>query len=438
MLNVEEWDPAAERILELGIVLVCGRRLPHSALIGLVEDDEAARAAHGTGPDETATDVLMHLLARLWEEGWQPLDAVHVVGRKHPRLEALTRAAIREQSRRSSAVLYAPDMWRDQLDQLFDVAEGTPAIPPEPIPDTTLFDLAPEASDGADPPDPSGALAWTVMSEHSATGWSRSEAWMRVLTLIGVLYALPPMPRLVATPSQWHDQRRAPGASRRSASHDSKVRGRIRNLLAKAEATPYAAEAEALTAKAQDLMTRHSIDEALLQDEGGTVAIQSTRVHIVAPYAAAKAQLLHHIGEANRARVVWSKELAIATVVGTPVDVQQVEMLFTSLLVQATHAMLEEGRSTSAASVRTVSFRKSFLLSYAARIGERLADADAQATAAESAVHGRDLVPLFARQAEAIDGEFDRHFPHLRTGGTYSVDPRGWEAGRRAADRAVF
>ncbi|RST20878.1 bifunctional 3'-5' exonuclease/DNA polymerase [Streptomyces sp. WAC04770] len=39
---------------------------------------------------------------------------------------------------------------------------------------------------------------------------------------------------------------------------------RIRALLAKAEATGFPEEAEALTAKAQELMARHSIDEALL------------------------------------------------------------------------------------------------------------------------------------------------------------------------------
>ncbi len=38
----------------------------------------------------------------------------------------------------------------------------------------------------------------------------------------------------------------------------------IRNLLAKAEATTFPAEAEAFTAKATELMARHRIDEALV------------------------------------------------------------------------------------------------------------------------------------------------------------------------------
>ncbi|MEE3919447.1 DUF2786 domain-containing protein [Micromonospora sp. BRA006-A] len=49
----------------------------------------------------------------------------------------------------------------------------------------------------------------------------------------------------------------------------SRMLDRVRALLAKAESTGYPAEAEAFTAKAQELMARHSIDAALL-DAGPT------------------------------------------------------------------------------------------------------------------------------------------------------------------------
>ena len=115
-------------------------------------------------------------------------------------------------------------------------------------------------------------------------------------------------------------------------------------MLAKAEATEFAAEAETFTAKAQDLMTRHAIDEALLRAAGdGPIEIRGVRVHIHNPYAAEKVQLLNQVARANRARAVWNKPLGLVTVLGTPVDVDQVEMLFTSLLIQATRAMAEAG-----------------------------------------------------------------------------------------------
>lgn len=426
-------DTPAQRLIELGLVLTLRKSVPCGPLVDeVISEDDAARVAGVAGPAELATDLLMQVLTRLWEDGWQPLDAIHAVRRETPRLESLAIAAVGEDARRSAALLNAPDAWLDQLDQLVEPDDDAEAIAVAPEPDVALFEI----ETGEPQPISPTEKPWSAIEVQRDSGRSRQDAWRDVLTLIGIVQYLPPMTKLVPTPSQWREQRRNRSRQNTSAADSSKVLNRIRNLLAKAEATSYAAEAEALTAKAQDLMTRHSIDEALLQEESEKVAIQSTRIHIVAPYASAKVQLLHHIGEANRVRVVWSKELAIATVVGTPVDVQQVEMLFTSLLIQATHAMLDEGTAESGGRDRSSSFRKSFLFAYAVRIGERLGEADAKATAAEA--HGRDLVPVFARQAEAIADEFDRLFPRLRKSGTYSVNPRGWEAGRRAADRAVF
>ena len=66
-------------------------------------------------------------------------------------------------------------------------------------------------------------------------------------------------------------------------------------------------------------------------------------MHIHNPYATEKVQLLNEVARANRARAVWNKPCGMVTVIGTPVDVDQVEMLFTSLLIQATRAMAEAG-----------------------------------------------------------------------------------------------
>ena len=54
------------------------------------------------------------------------------------------------------------------------------------------------------------------------------------------------------------------------------VLARIRQLLAKAESTTFEAEALAFTAKAQELMTRHAIDAALVHD---TAAGPPRRAH---------------------------------------------------------------------------------------------------------------------------------------------------------------
>ena len=157
---------------------------------------------------------------------------------------------------------------------------------------------------------------------------------------------------------------------------------KIRALLSKAEATTFVDEAEAFTAKAQDLMTRYAIDEALLEDSAGEAEVVARRIHIDNPYAQAKVQLLSTVGAINRVRVVWDDHHGMASVVGMAVDLQLVEMLFTSLLVQATRALTEAGNAPpaqpgyrSGRMNRSPSFRRAFLLAYATRMGERLAEA---------------------------------------------------------------
>src|SRR5262249_11766348 len=121
---------------------------------------------------------------------------------------------------------------------------------------------------------------------------------------------------------------------------DPRILDKVRALLAKAESTGFAEEAEALTAKAQQLMARHSIDEALLAArEGARDEPAGCRVGIDSPYELAKASLLDVVAGANRCRSVWAKSLGFATVIGFQPDLDAVELLYTSLLVQATSAM---------------------------------------------------------------------------------------------------
>ena len=125
---------------------------------------------------------------------------------------------------------------------------------------------------------------------------------------------------------------------------DERMLGRIRALLAKAESTEFAEEAEALSARAQELMAKYSIDHALLAAETGREETPGgRRIAVDNPYEAPKATLLQTVAEANRCRVVWSKELGLVTVIGFPADLDAVELLFTSLLVQANTAMLRAG-----------------------------------------------------------------------------------------------
>ncbi|MFR9795188.1 DUF2786 domain-containing protein [Streptomyces sp. MS06] len=222
---------------------------------------------------------------------------------------------------------------------------------------------------------------------------------------------------------------------RRRGASDSRALSRIRGLLAKAEATGFPEEAEALTAKAQELMARHAVDEAMLAaHQPDPDAPGARRIGVEPPYEQAKAVLLDAVATANHCRSVWNEPFGFSTVVGFEADLDAVELLHTSLLVQAQAALAKaEAVERRGGRKRTKTFRQSFLASYAQRIGARLASA-ADRAAAEV---GRELLPVLASREVAVTAATDRMFPQTVSTRLRGVsDAAGWNRGAEAADRA--
>ncbi len=92
-------------------------------------------------------------------------------------------------------------------------------------------------------------------------------------------------------------------------------------------------------------MARYRIDRVLLEDGGRSPRVRpiGRRVGIDHPYAEAKVVLLGEIAVANGCQAVWSRELGFTTVFGFAGELDAVEELFTSLLIQATVALGREG-----------------------------------------------------------------------------------------------
>lgn len=219
---------------------------------------------------------------------------------------------------------------------------------------------------------------------------------------------------------------------------DTRMLTRIRALLAKAEATSYPEEAEALSAKAQELMAHHSVDEALLSARAHDPnAPGACRVGVDPPYETAKAVLLDAVARANRCHSVWNEAFGFSTVVGFEADLEVVELLYTSLLVQATSAMTRaEAEQRKGGRRRTKTFRQSFLAAYAHRIGDRLAEV-AEREAGQVAASEGELLPVLAARDVAVREEVDRMFPDTVTTRVRGVsDAAGWHQGAAAADRA--
>jgi hypothetical protein len=219
---------------------------------------------------------------------------------------------------------------------------------------------------------------------------------------------------------------------------DLKLLERVRGLLSKAESSDYDAEAESLTAKAQELMARYSIDHALLATTGPTPDDPTgIRIAVDNPYESEKAMLLDRVARANRCQAIRSSHLGFVTVLGFEADLRAVEVLYTSLLVQVAHALQREGsRPTKGGGNRTVAFRRSFQQAFAVRIGERLSGVT-EASARQGAADDQRLLPVLAGREQAVKQLTDKLFPDIvvqQSAAAY--DREGWTLGTHAADLA--
>jgi hypothetical protein len=215
----------------------------------------------------------------------------------------------------------------------------------------------------------------------------------------------------------------------------------VRALLAKAESTEYDEEAEALSAKAQELVSRHALEALLDQqehdakDQAHDSLPQPRRIWLDPPYVGAKAALVHEVATANRCRSAVAEQLGFCLLVGSPADLDAVELLVTSLLVQAGAALLRHGRRVgSYGASRTRSFRHAFLMAYAARIGQRLR----AATEAVAADDTASFLPVLRDHESRVSDAFDAMVPHTAVRATSISNDEGWVAGLAAADLALL
>jgi hypothetical protein len=85
---------------------------------------------------------------------------------------------------------------------------------------------------------------------------------------------------------------------------------------------------------------------------------------------------------------------------------------------------------------RTKQFRRSFLVAFAHRIGQRLREAVDDTVEAATVETGTALVPLLAAREEATEAAVTKTFPRLGTFRQSVSDAEGWQAGTAFADKA--
>ncbi len=365
---------------------------------------QAVAGLAGESPARVAGEVaecIERHVGELWEHGWQPADVDRLVVSRLGSDEArLARWAVASQSR-------------------------------------TYETLGRQSQPG-----------WMAQLERigARRDWSADSAYLRQLrghwpdalsaavSLMALLMALPRLPHLVDPPGRWSSGAPAEGPSVAPA-----VLGRVRALLAKAESTTFDAEAEALTAKAQELMARHRIDRAVLEHDlhGLRSAPIGRRIAVDDPYAEAKALMLGEIAAANGCQAVWSKGLGFTTAFGFADELDAVEELFTSLLVQATVALRREGSKLDRdGRSRTTRFRRSFLVAFGVRIGRRLRETVAATVTAADAETSVALVPILAERDAAAKRAASAAFPEAGLVSPAASDGEGWYAGTLFGDLA--
>jgi hypothetical protein len=364
---------AAWRVDEVGFEQLLG---------ALVERADDARAVV-----EQRIDVAVEAL---WHGGWTPADLVHVTGRQlsPAHAEEATERVLLDGRRRTERGQAMHPRWREQLDALAQ-ERGSP----EPL--------------------------------------GLEQQLRRMVELLTLVVRLPSVTTTIPRPGAIWSERSAVGVHL-----DARMLARVRALLAKAESTSFEEEAEAFTAKAQELIARYAIDEALLHtvDDIGDPSVR--RVLIDDPYADGKAALLGEVADANRCRVVHSPALGWVTAFGYDHDLDALELLGMSLLTQATTAMLRHGpqRDVTGTS-RTRAFRRAFLYGFAQRIGERLRRATEEQVAASADDAGR-LVPVLDARDERLRAAQAAAFPEVVSRTTSLSDATGWYAGQAAAEHA--
>jgi hypothetical protein len=209
---------------------------------------------------------------------------------------------------------------------------------------------------------------------------------------------------------------------------------KVRKLLTMAESTSNPNEADAFSRKAAELIAAHRIDPARLRAEpSGDLAVREIELGRGA-YVRGRLTLLIAVAVPQGCKVVFEvrQRGTVAFVAGFRSDLEAVELLYTSLHLQAAARMAFERRATAAA---TQQFRRSFLFGYAKQIGEVLMaaadDVGQQAHPAQSV-----LPALRARERQVADFA-KREFGPVRAARRPTPPTvTGWQAGQRAASRA--
>ena len=212
---------------------------------------------------------------------------------------------------------------------------------------------------------------------------------------------------------------------------------RVRKLLAKAEAEGVTVEeAQALTAKAAELMAKYGIDRALLAAKRPDTDKPDNRImEIYNPWARVQAHLLCGLAAALRCQCILlpAREGQRVHLFGYASDIERTDVLYTSVLVQMWHGLVAAQVPARADNVRA--WRRSWLLGYIAAVVARVRAAEQRAEQAATVAETSGAALVLADRSMVIRQQVARAYPVTRTARvtyTGSGYGAGYAQGRRA------
>ncbi|WP_370944734.1 DUF2786 domain-containing protein [Amycolatopsis sp. cg5] len=218
---------------------------------------------------------------------------------------------------------------------------------------------------------------------------------------------------------------------------------KVRKLLAKAEDPGVTeAEADSYNTKAAELIARYGIDTAILADSGARAdEITTIKIAMGNPYSRDKATLLTNIAHPLRCRSLlhrWGQSVTEVTVFGFRSDLERVELLYTSLLLQATTQLTRVRPEGFRAGFESIAaYRRTWLTGFATAVYLRLKATEERAARSHVTEPGTKSAALVVRDRNTlVEDAYDAKYGNLRAAPRRRLTGSGYLDGHSAGERA--
>jgi hypothetical protein len=218
---------------------------------------------------------------------------------------------------------------------------------------------------------------------------------------------------------------------------------RVRKLLAKAEDPAVTeAEADSYNNKAAELIARYGIDRAMLAAaDADTDEITTVKISLDNPYSRDRAGLLTNIAHPLRCRALlhrYGQTVNAVTVFGFRSDLERVELLFTSLLLQATTQLTRVRPEHAPRGESLAAYRRTWLHGFSGAVFARLQQSEENARREHTASSpGGESAELVLRDRNTlVKDAYDEQFGNLQSAPRRRLSGSGYLDGHYAGERA--